>query len=107
MHHQLDAQRPQLARYRDSLWADRPAALLAAVCANLSAIPVTLARRVTAPVSEPLNRFTTSPICNGAKPGRQNCRVTVTACAATASTGARPARRRRNRRARWALSTTR
>jgi len=30
MHYQLDAQRPQLARYRDSLWADRPAALLAA-----------------------------------------------------------------------------
>lgn len=28
MHYQLDAQRPQLARYRDSLWADRPAALL-------------------------------------------------------------------------------
>ena len=41
MHYQLDAQRPQLARYRDSLWADRPAALLAArLRQRLSAIPV-------------------------------------------------------------------
>ncbi len=41
MHYQLDAQRPQLARYRDSLWADRPAALLAArLRQRLSTIPV-------------------------------------------------------------------
>lgn len=41
MHYQLDASLPQLARYRDSVWADRPAALLAArLRQRLSTIPV-------------------------------------------------------------------
>lgn len=41
MHYQLSGSTPALLRYRDSLWADRPAALLAArLRQRLSTIPV-------------------------------------------------------------------